>query len=207
MAGRPFVDTHVHYWDLKDPTLQLRVARAATGSIPVLGNIDGLKVLAYMAAGVHRRDAVPERLEGDPRPGGDRDRGPGRGDAWLQEQADATGFPHGIVAHCDLAAPNAQEVIERHLEYANFRGVRDFGQGDYLVDPDWQRGYGLLARHGLVFCIDPIVGDDGQGARRSPRRTGRHPLHRPRRLPARAHRRVLRQLAQRHGDAWRARRT
>jgi predicted TIM-barrel fold metal-dependent hydrolase len=78
---------------------------------------------------------------------------------WLQEQADRTGFPHGIVAHCDLTAPDASETLARHGEYANLRGVRDFGQGDYLVDPDWQRGYGLLGPLGLVFCLDLVPED------------------------------------------------
>jgi predicted TIM-barrel fold metal-dependent hydrolase len=73
---------------------------------------------------------------------------------WLQGQADRTGFPHGIVGHCDLAAPDAADVLARHREYANFRGIRDFGQGDYLSDPEWRRGYAQLAEDGLVFCID-----------------------------------------------------
>ena len=53
------------------------------------------------------------------------------------------------------------------------RGIRDFGQGDYLVDPAWQRGYGLLARHELVFCIDPTLETMGKapGARRRATRT------------------------------------
>ena len=121
---------------------------------PLLGDIDGLKVLKYMAdhyiaetrfqnvvkcvhvqAAIGIDDAVEETR-------------------WLQEQADRTGFPHGIVAHCDLSSPDAAATLERHLEYANMRGVRDFGQGDYLSDPVWQQGYGLLGPLGLVFCLD-----------------------------------------------------
>ena len=155
MARLPFVDTHVHYWDLKDP--KLRYAWLDRDWVhPVLGDIDGLKVLKYLAehylaetrfqnvskcihvqAAIGIADPVDETR-------------------WLQEQADRTGFPNGIVAHCDLARPDAAETLERHMEYANMRGVRDFGQGDYLVDPAWQEGYGLLARHGLVFCLDVL---------------------------------------------------
>src|SRR5438067_137349 len=44
----PFVDTHVHYWDLKDP--KLRYAWLERDWVhPILGDIDGLKVLKYMA--------------------------------------------------------------------------------------------------------------------------------------------------------------
>ncbi len=155
MSRLPFVDTHVHYWDLKDPDLKY-VWLEPDWVHPILGDIDGLKVLKYMAEQyvaetrfqnvskcVHVQAAI-----------GIAD--PVEETRWLQVQADRTGFPHGIVAHCDLTSPDASETLARHLEYANMRGVRDFGQGDYLVDPDWQRGYGLLGPLDLVFCLDVL---------------------------------------------------
>lgn len=155
MARLPFVDTHVHYWDLKDPSLKY-VWLERDWVHPVLGDIDGLKVLKYMAEQfiaetrfqnvskcVHVQAAI-----------GIAD--PVEETRWLQEQADRTGFPHGIVAHCDLASPNAAETLERHMAYPNMRGIRDFGQGDYLADPVWQKGYGLLAQNDLVFCLDVL---------------------------------------------------
>ena len=155
MARRPFVDTHVHYWDLKDPSLAY-VWLERDWVHPILGDIDAIKVLRYMAPefvaetrfqnvtkAIHVQAAI-----------GIAD--PVEETRWLQEQADATGFPHGIVAHCDLASPDAAATIERHLAYPNLRGIRDFGQGDYLADPTWQAGYALLAEHDLVFCLDVI---------------------------------------------------
>jgi predicted TIM-barrel fold metal-dependent hydrolase len=155
VARLPFVDTHVHYWDLKDPSLEYAWLERDWVH-PILGDIDGLKVLKYMAEQyvaetrfhnvakcVHVQAAI-----------GIAD--PVEETRWLQEQADRTAFPHGIVAHCDLAAPDAAETLERHTAYANMRGVRDFGQGDYLVDPAWQKGYGLLGRLDLVFCLDVL---------------------------------------------------
>ena len=153
MAQRPFVDTHVHYWDLKDPLL--RYAWLEPDWIhPILGNIDAIKVLLYsadqfiaetrfqnVAKAIHVQAAI-----------GIED--PVEETKWLQAQADQTGFPHGIVAHCDLAGADAARTIERHLEYDNLRGIRDFGQGDYLNDPTWRRGLSLLAEHDLVFCLD-----------------------------------------------------
>lgn len=155
MARLPFVDTHVHYIDLKDP--KLHYAWLQPDAVhEVMGDIDGLKVLKYTADHyiaetrfqnvrkcVHVQAAI-----------GIAD--PVEETRWLQAQADRTGFPHGIVAHCDLAGPDAEETIERHMRYANMRGVRDFGRGDYLVDEAWQKGYGLLAKHDLVFCLDPL---------------------------------------------------
>ena len=161
MATLPFVDTHIHYWDLKDPVLHYAWLQP-DWIHPVLGNIDGLKVLRYTAdeyiaetrfhnvsKAVHVQAAI-----------GIAD--PVEETKWLQEQADRTGFPHGIVGHCDLAADDAGDVLARHLEYANFRGVRDFGQGDFLADPAWRRGYGLLAENDLVFCMDVLWHDMGR---------------------------------------------
>ena len=48
MAELPFVDTHVHYWDLKDENLHYPWLQPDWVH-PVLGDIDGLKVLKYMA--------------------------------------------------------------------------------------------------------------------------------------------------------------
>ena len=69
---------------------------------------------------------------------------------WLQAAADRTGFPHGIVAHADLRAPDVEIVLERHCEYPNMRGIRDFSYGDYLVEPDFHRGFALLEKYNLV---------------------------------------------------------
>jgi predicted TIM-barrel fold metal-dependent hydrolase len=161
MADLPFVDTHVHFWDLKDPTLFYSWLQPDWVH-PVLGDIDGLKVLKYMApqfVAETRFQNVSKAIHVQAALGIED---PVEETRWLQEQADQTGFPHGIVAHCDLAAPDRQEVLDRHLEYANMRGVRDFGQGDYLVDPAWQEGYGLLARDNLVFCLDVLVENMGK---------------------------------------------
>jgi predicted TIM-barrel fold metal-dependent hydrolase len=155
VARLPFVDTHVHYWDLKDPDL-IYAWLERDWVHPIIGDIDGLKVLKYMAPqyiAETRFQNVPKAVHVQAAIGivdpVDETR-------WLQEQADQTGFPHGIVAHCDLTSANAEETIDRHMQYANMRGIRDFGQGDYLADPTWQRGYGLLAKYDLVFCLDVI---------------------------------------------------
>jgi predicted TIM-barrel fold metal-dependent hydrolase len=153
MASIPFVDTHVHYWDLQDPLLHYAWLQPDWVH-PILGDINGLKVQRYSAdeyiaearfqnvsKAVHVQAAI-----------GIAD--PVEETKWLQAQADRTGFPHGIVGHIDLGEPGAEEVLARHLEYANFRGVRDFAAGERMGDDAWRRGYGLLAADNLVFCID-----------------------------------------------------
>ena len=155
MAEIPFVDTHVHFWDLKNPSLAY-VWLEPDWVHPIIGDVDGLKVIRYgadefiaetrfqnVSKAVHVQAAI-----------GIED--PVNETKWLQAYADRTGHPHGIVAHCDLAADDAASVLERHYEYANIRGIRDFGEGDYLVDDNWHRGYSLLEKYGYVFCLDPV---------------------------------------------------
>jgi predicted TIM-barrel fold metal-dependent hydrolase len=161
MAQLPFVDTHVHFWDLKDPKLRY-VWLEPDWIHPVLGNIDALKVLLYGAdqfVAETRFQNVTKAVHVQAAIGIDD---PIEETAWLQAQADRTGFPHGIVGHCDLAGGEVERTLERHLQYANFRGVRDFGEGDYLTNPAWQRGYGKLAAHDLVFCLDTEVEQMGK---------------------------------------------
>ena len=74
---------------------------------------------------------------------------------WLQEQAETTGFPHAIVAYSNLKDPDVEREIEAHLEASPLmRGIRDFSEGDYLVDPSFERGYAKLAKYGLVCDLD-----------------------------------------------------
>ena len=155
MATRPFVDTHIHYWDLKDENLRY-VWLDRDWDHPILGNIDGLKVLLYSAdefIGETRFQNVPKIVHVQAAIGIED---PVEETRWLQEQADRTGFPHGIVGHCDLMEPNAEETLERHLAHANFRGVRDFAAGTNLDNPDWLRGLRAMGDRNLVFCIDTV---------------------------------------------------
>ena len=89
--------------------------------------------------------------------------------AWLQAIADGPdsgGFPHGIVAHADFAAPDVEGVLARHCEHANMRGIRyilnfDAGdprhcvapRGDMMDDSAWRAGYAALHKFGLSFDL------------------------------------------------------
>lgn len=160
MAAIPFVDTHFHLHDMKRP--ELRYVWLEPDFVhPFLGDIDPLKSQHYWIddfiaesrfANVSKAIHVQAAL-GTPDPVNET--------KWLQAFADKTGFPHGIVAECHLAQPDAAEVLARHQQYANVRGIRDFGTGDYLVDPAWRAGFKLLGPAKLVSCIDtrvPLLG-------------------------------------------------
>jgi predicted TIM-barrel fold metal-dependent hydrolase len=153
MKRLPFVDTHVHYWNLKHPDLRW-VWLDRDWVHPLLGDIDALKSIRYAAEefiaetrfqNVSKTVHVQAAL-GSPDPVVETE--------WLEAMADRTGFPNGIVAEAWLARPDVEAQLERHAAFPRVRGIRDFGEGEYLEDPAWQRGYALLAKHGLICCLD-----------------------------------------------------
>ncbi len=156
MAEIPFVDTHFHLHDMKRPELRYSwLERDAIHGF--LGNIDALKAQHYWIddylaeirfANVPKAIHVQAAL-GTPDPVNET--------KWLQAFADKTGYPQGIVAECHLADADAEAVLERHMQSANVRGIRDFGSGRYLVDSAWRSGYKFLERHSLVSCIDTRI--------------------------------------------------
>jgi predicted TIM-barrel fold metal-dependent hydrolase len=154
--GIPFTDTHVHFHDLRHPTL--RWAWLEPDAVdPDLGDYSAIKGLRYWADDflAETRFHNVEKVVHVQAAIGSHD--PVEETQWLQEFADRLGVPHGIVAAVDLTSPNAGDVIRRHLEFANVRGIRDLRYDDYLEDPAWQRGYALLEQHDLILCDDPLL--------------------------------------------------
>jgi predicted TIM-barrel fold metal-dependent hydrolase len=156
MSDRPFVDTHVHYYDLRDQDLYYAWLQPDFIH-PILGDIDAIKALrydadAYMAetrfSNVTKCVHVQAAL-------GIKD--PVKETEWLEGMARRTGYPNGIIAHSDLTSPELEGELERHMAASpRMRGVRDFGEGDYLVDPAWRRGCAVLARQGLLLGLDTV---------------------------------------------------
>jgi predicted TIM-barrel fold metal-dependent hydrolase len=171
MADLPFVDTHVHFWDLDHP--KTTYAWLTPDFVhPILGDIDAIKFPVYGGAeyaadveganvtkAVHIQAAL-----------GSED--PVQETIWLQEQAEATGWPSAIVADASLSKPDVAELLDRHVEASPLvHGIRDFGEGDYLVDEAWGRGYALLGERGLVCDLDCFWENMGKArdlARRHP---------------------------------------
>jgi predicted TIM-barrel fold metal-dependent hydrolase len=153
VADIPFVDTHFHLHDLKNPNLKYAWLEwdAIHG---FLGNIDAIKPIHYWIEDYIaeiRFANVPKAIHVQAALG---IKDPVEETKWLQAFADKTGYPHGIVAECHLQDADAEAVLERQMQYPNVRGIRDFGRGDYLIDPAWQAGYKLLEQHNLVYCLD-----------------------------------------------------
>jgi predicted TIM-barrel fold metal-dependent hydrolase len=96
---------------------------------------------------------------------------------WVQSVADATGWPHGNVAHADLADPDAGELIKRLATLPATRGIRQqlhwhanpqyrfAPRPDVMNDKDWRRGLATLADHGLLFELQIFASQMQDGAR------------------------------------------
>lgn len=147
------VDSHFHLWDRSVAGLEWSWLVPGTPH-PNLGDISPLqdreyRIEDYLAdvagLGVGKAVHVQAAI-------GSAD--PVTETEWLQEIADRTGYPQGIVGEADLKDPRVADVLERHCAFANMRGIRDFSYGDYLVDPQWHRGFALLERYGLVCDLD-----------------------------------------------------
>ena len=153
MAGLEFVDTHVHFYDMHHPDLFYGHWQPSVPH-PFLGwQIQKLAERDYLAedyiaeirnANVIKAIHVQAAI-------GSKD--PVKETEWLQAAADRTGYPHAIVAYADLRDSGVEAVLDRHSRYANIRGLRDFSYGDYLVEPDFHRGFALLEKYGLVSSV------------------------------------------------------
>jgi predicted TIM-barrel fold metal-dependent hydrolase len=156
MSELPFVDTHIHYYDLKDQNLYYSWLQPDFIH-PIIGDIDAIKAQRYDAdayiaetrfSNVTKCVHVQAAL-------GIKD--PVKETEWLEKMARRTGFPNAIIAHSDLTSPDVERELERHAAASSrMRGVRDFGQGDYLVDSAWRNGCAVLARHDLLLGLDTV---------------------------------------------------
>jgi predicted TIM-barrel fold metal-dependent hydrolase len=165
MADVPFVDTHVHFWDLANPDLHYSWLQPGWVH-PVLGDIDELKVPLWVAEHLRleTRNANVSKVVHVQSALGIED--PVQETLWLERAAQRTGFPAGIMAHADLKSPSVEAELDRHAQASGrLRGIRDFSSGDYLVDPAFARGCRALAKHGLVLGFEATWEDMGKAAR------------------------------------------
>ena len=161
MAAIPFVDTHIHLHDMKHPSLRWSwLERDAIH--PSLGDIDAIKAQHYwiqdyiaesrfsnVTKAIHVQAAL-----------GSAD--PVEETQWLQAFADRFGFPHGIVAECHLAQPDAEAVLERHVDTrtcAEFASWSARIPGVIRVDSRLQ----AASRFKLVPCVSTTRRASAQG--------------------------------------------
>jgi len=146
------VDAHIHLWDLQAlsyPWLTTRYDHGAPFApyhaicrnylIPDLQQ-DAANLRLTKAVHINAAVGHPDPVEET---------------AWVQRQADTHGFTLGIIAGMDLRAHTCAAELERHGEYASFRGVRmmSFGR-DIYADPATLAGLGRLQAANVVCDVD-----------------------------------------------------
>jgi len=90
--------------------------------------------------------------------------------AYVQQAADETGFPHGIVGFADFLADDVRPQLDRLTKYRGMRGLRmqlqwhenpqyRFASGpDLARDPKLQRNVAHLADYGWTFDLQVFAG-------------------------------------------------
>lgn len=166
MERLPFIDAHVHLWDLA------RI-RYAWLSPPFSdqgpnGNVAPI-ALTYLLDD-YLREAADWNVVGmvHVEAGADPSQALAETD-WLQGIADEHGMPDGIVAFAALDDPDVEALLAAHAARGNVRGVRHivswhtdpkrtYSPRDVTRDAAWQRGFGLLAKYGLSFDLQAYPG-------------------------------------------------
>lgn len=159
MSRDPIIDTHVHFWNMRDPDPGLAwVWLAKDADHPVLGNIDAIKMLAYdidslwaearfaeVRGFVHVQAAI-----------GSDD--PVTETAWLTRMREASAIPFTIVADAELGSDDAMRQLDGHCESPYFVGIRDFRSEPMLaageVIPQFEQSLTVMAERNLVFDLD-----------------------------------------------------
>lgn len=154
MSDVPFIDTHVHFWKRPHPILKWYWLEPDFIH-PLLGDTQLLKEMKVFTANEFAEEAEGSnvsKIVHIQAAIGTED--PVEETKWLNGMADIKGWPTAIIGDAHLQHADVEKTIERQTHYPRFRGLRDFGEGDYLTDPNFHRGYALLEKYNLVFDMD-----------------------------------------------------
>lgn len=164
MALPQFIDTHHHLWDLENnpyPWLTEGIDHFV-GDYSIFRRTYLISHLHQDAAGLPLVKSVHVQAEWD------HESDPVGETAWLQSVADSEGsrgMPNAIIGYADLSIKDAPDIIARHAEHPNWRGIRHMlnwskdpkwqftNRNDLMTDFQWRRGYRALADHGGSFDL------------------------------------------------------
>jgi len=158
MHDIPFVDAHVHFWDLarlRYPWLTPPFADdGPNGSVEAIAQ-------TYLPAD-YRRDAARWNVSGVVHvEAGAYPAHAAAETTWLEQLDDG---PAGIVAYAALNDPDLEPLLEAHSAHGRIRGVRhivnwhanpqlSYTDREMTDDPAWQQGFAVLAKYGLSFDL------------------------------------------------------
>ena len=158
------VDAHMHLWDLdriRYPWLTPPLPVGITGDVGSIAKTylldDYLRDAGGDAGKIRVAKVIHVEAGADPADSLKETR-------WLQGVADQRGFPHALVAHAELNAPNVEALLAEHASHRNVRGIRQilnwhadpkktYTPRDLLDDADWLKGFALLRKYNLSFDL------------------------------------------------------
>ena len=160
MERFPIIDTHVHFWDMRNPDPGMAWSWIGKDvDHPILGDIDAIKMLKYdinsiwaearfadVSAFVHVQAAI-----------GSDD--PVKETRWLTRMRESDPpAPFTIIAEAALGDAGASAVLAGHAESPYFVGIRDFTAEPYLasgeVSSTYEASLAELAANQWVFDVD-----------------------------------------------------
>jgi predicted TIM-barrel fold metal-dependent hydrolase len=169
MYDGPIIDTHHHLWEVRHyPWLTAPPSPKifGTGYEPLrrdylvddwLADIAGSNVVKSVHVQAHYD---PPNHVGETR--------------WLQSVADRHGYPHAITGHADMAGDDIEAVLDGHMAFAGFRGIRDtvawhpdkaawqmVERPDHCLAPAFRRGLDALEQRGLHFELQGFANQFG----------------------------------------------
>ena len=166
MRDIPFVDAHIHLWDLAhihyawlSPPFSDEGPNGSTEAIAhtyliddYLADASGWNVVGavHVDAGADPAMALAET-------------------EWLEGIAAERGLPNGIVGFAALDDPQVERSLEAHAVHPHVRGIRHivnwhsdprrtYTPRDVTGDPAWARGFGLLGKYSLSFDLQAYPG-------------------------------------------------
>jgi predicted TIM-barrel fold metal-dependent hydrolase len=95
---------------------------------------------------------------------------------WIQATADATGWPHALVAYADLADPGVGATLDKLSAFPVLKGIRQqihwhenpqyrfAPRPDVMNDAAWRKGLAEVANRKLVFELQVFAGQMSDGA-------------------------------------------
>lgn len=161
MNAIPLIDPHHHLWDITNnyyPWLNDGPKPAAFGDYTAIISDYLLEKYLEDAKNQNLVKSVHLDVGYDPAdPVGET--------KWLQGIADRYGFPHGIVGYADLSTPDVADILDAHMKYPNFRGIRQsmnfhrdpvktyLDRPEVSRTPEWRRGFKELVKRDLSFDL------------------------------------------------------
>ncbi|MBO9622655.1 MAG: amidohydrolase family protein [Sphingomonas sp.] len=166
MERLPFIDAHVHLWDLA----RIRYAWLTPPFSDDGPNGSVEPIASTYLLDDYRRESAGWNVVGMVHVDAGADAAQALDETdWLQDMADREGMPTGIVAFAALDDPNVDALLYDHVRRRNVRGIRHivnwhadprrtYTPRDVTRDEAWQKGFALLGKHGLSFDLQAYPG-------------------------------------------------